>query len=171
MNRGVMHASDDKLSASFLLTPIMSKGQAWLADTVAQLSITLRSTVHGEPVALAGNAVRRYAGRTLKAQRPRRRLAAHSDMYFPLPIAPPIVNNNNPTQTDRAHLRLHYFARDERVFTVFAERLERIRNSTFVGRRLRAQLGVLRACLEGRVTTYRSKVIAVDRELSRLCGT
>jgi hypothetical protein len=83
-------------------------------------------------------------------------------MYFPLPIAPPIVNNN-PTQTDRAHLRLHYFARDERVFTAFAERLGRIRNSTFVGRRLRAQLGVLRACLEGRVTTYRVRPVLFSR--------
>jgi hypothetical protein len=44
----------------------MNKGKAWLADTVAQLSIALRSTVPGEPVALAGNAVRRYAGRRLR---------------------------------------------------------------------------------------------------------
>ncbi|KAJ7324036.1 hypothetical protein DFH08DRAFT_969035 [Mycena albidolilacea] len=49
MNRVVMHAADDTLVASLL-----------------QLSIALRSMVPGEPVALAGNAVRRYARQTLK---------------------------------------------------------------------------------------------------------
>lgn len=66
MARGVLHA-DTTLAASFLQVYVMSKGQAWLSETIAQTSIALRSTVPGEPVALAGRAVRRYAGKTVKA--------------------------------------------------------------------------------------------------------
>ncbi|KAJ7825545.1 hypothetical protein B0H14DRAFT_3468438 [Mycena olivaceomarginata] len=153
MNRGVMHASDDTLAASFL-----------------QLSIALRSTVSGEPVALAGNAVRRYAGQRLRggeiiatledyignATADLLRMAAWDSVHSAAP----------PTPTCRP---FRYILPP--AHRTPDQRLERIRNSTFVGRCLRAQLGVLRACLEGRVTTYGSKVIAVDRELSRLCGT
>lgn len=65
MGRGVMQA-DNSLAASFLQVYIMSKGQQWLSGTITQVSIALRCTTPGEPVALAGQAVRRYAGRTVK---------------------------------------------------------------------------------------------------------
>ncbi|KAJ7031444.1 hypothetical protein C8F04DRAFT_1110286 [Mycena alexandri] len=145
MNRGVMQA-DNTLAASFLQVYIMSKGQQWLTDMVAQISIALRSTTPGEPVALAGHGFRRYAGKMLKAGR------------------------------DNCSIRRlpHYFARDERVFNAFTEKLDTHRELVFeskcIGRRLRSQLTVLRECLDGRATTYRNKIMPVDRELNRLRG-
>lgn len=64
--RGVLHA-DCTLAASFLQVYVMSKGQAWLAGTVGELSIALRANAPGEAVALGDRAVRQYAGRTMKA--------------------------------------------------------------------------------------------------------
>ncbi|KAF8209138.1 hypothetical protein K438DRAFT_1811826 [Mycena galopus ATCC 62051] len=176
MNRGVM-ASDDSLAASFLQVYIMSKGQQWLADTVAQIAIALRGTTPGEPVAIAGGAVRKYAGKTLKKDE----IIATLEDYIGNATADLLmmaawdsVHNSAPSE-DVPPIPLHYFARDERVFNAFSERLDKhkelIHHSKFVGRRLRAQLLVLREGLDGRATTYRSKIMAVDRELNQLCGT
>ncbi|KAJ7868685.1 hypothetical protein B0H13DRAFT_1056121 [Mycena leptocephala] len=176
MNRSVMQA-DTTLAASFLQVYIMSKGQQWLADTVAQISIALRSTTPGEPVAMAGHAVRRYAGKTLKEDE----IIASLEDYIGNATADLLmmaawesVRNAAPNE-DLASISSHYFARDERVFNAFAEKLDQHReliyHSKFVGRRLRLQLAVLRQSLDGRATTYRSKILAVDRELRQLCGT
>ncbi|KAF7341715.1 hypothetical protein MSAN_02069900 [Mycena sanguinolenta] len=177
MNRGVMHATDDSLAASFLQVYIMSKGQQWLSDTITQTAIALRGSVPGEPVALAGNAVRKYAGRMLKKDEIIATLEdyvgnATADLL--MMAAWECVRNGAPNE-DVPPIPLHYFARDERVFNAFTEKLEQhrelVHHSKFVGRRLRAQLAVLQKYLEGRTTTYRSKVIAVDQELNGLCGT
>ncbi|KAJ7164432.1 hypothetical protein C8R46DRAFT_953113 [Mycena filopes] len=177
MNRGVMQA-DTTLAASFLQVYIMSKGQSWLADTIAQIAIALRSTTPGEPVALAGYGVRRYAGRMLKQDE---MIAALEDYIgnatadLLMMAAWECVCQAAPDDMDTlTPIPSHYFARDERVFNAFCEKLDTHREVVFegkgVGRRLRAQLGVLRQCLDGRATTYRSKIIAVDCELNRLCG-
>ncbi|KAJ7628028.1 hypothetical protein DFH06DRAFT_1226946 [Mycena polygramma] len=171
MNRGVMK-EDTTLAASFLQVYIMSKGQAWLSDTVVQISIALRSTTPGEAVTLAGHAVRRYAGKTLKKDE---MIAALED-YIGNATADLLmmgawdcVRNAAPNE-DLPPIPTHYFARDDRVFNAFAEKLdlhrELVYHSKFVGKRLRAQLTALRRLLEGRATTYRSKIMAVDRELS-----
>lgn len=54
-----------------------------------------------------------------------------------------------------------YFARDDRVYKAFAERLEKHEDivRTKLGRRLRWQLNALRTHLEGRSRTYRVSVI------------
>ncbi|KAJ6562174.1 hypothetical protein B0H19DRAFT_1143767 [Mycena capillaripes] len=175
MDRGVMQ-SDNTLAASFLQVYIMSKGQQWLSGTIAQISIAQRSTTPGEPVALAGNAVRRYAGRMLKKDEI---IAALEDYIgnatadLLMMAAWDLVRNLTPDES-LAPIPLHYFARDDRVFNAFTEKLDQHRefvyHSKFVGKRLRAQLAVLRECLDGRATTYRSKIQAVDREINQLCG-
>ncbi|KAJ7722382.1 hypothetical protein B0H16DRAFT_1600516 [Mycena metata] len=175
MNRGVMQA-DNTLAASFLQVYIMSKGQQWLADMVSQISIALRSTTPGEPVALAGHGFRQYAGKMLKQDE----IIAALEDYIGNATADLLmmaawdgVRQAAPDDTLTA-IPPHYFARDERVFNAFVEKLDTHRQlvfeSKFIGRRLRSQLTVLRECLDGRATTYRSKIMMVDRELNKLCG-
>jgi hypothetical protein len=65
VHRGVLHA-DTTLAVSLFQVYIMSKGQARLGCTVAEISIALHSMTAGAPVAPAGQAVRRYAGKTVK---------------------------------------------------------------------------------------------------------
>ncbi|KAJ7165507.1 hypothetical protein C8R43DRAFT_918048 [Mycena crocata] len=174
MNRGVMQA-DTTLAASFLQVYIMSKGQPWLAGTVAQISIALRSANPGEPVQLAGHAVRRYAGRMLKQDE----MIASLEDYIGNASADLLLMAawhsvcEVETTENLTPIPAHYFARDERVFNAFVEKLDAHAEliQQVVGRRLRAQLAVLGRCLEGRATTYRSKVLVVDREFNNLSGT
>ncbi|KAJ6459176.1 hypothetical protein C8R47DRAFT_1328019 [Mycena vitilis] len=155
MNRGVMQA-DTTVAASFLQVYIMSKGQAWLSDTVLHISIALRSTTPGEAVTLAGHAVRRYAGKTLRKDE----IIAALEDYIGNATADLLMMG---AWTFRPFPPI-------RVFNAFAEKLDLYRelvyHSNFVGNRLRGQLTALRRLLEGRATTYRSKIMAVDRELS-----
>lgn len=53
-------------------------------------------------------------------------------------------------------VQFYYFARDDRVFRAFADRIDTHRNAIHrhVSRRLKWQLRVLRQVLEGRNTTY-----------------
>ena len=53
-------------------------------------------------------------------------------------------------------VQFYYFARDDRVFRAFADRIDTCRNSIHrhLSRRLKWQLRVLRQVLEGRNTTY-----------------
>ncbi|KAJ7495045.1 hypothetical protein FB451DRAFT_1213191 [Mycena latifolia] len=176
--RGVLHA-DTTLAASFLQVYVMSKGQAWLASTVAELVIALRGGVPGEAVALADQAVRRYAGKTVKADEIIAALedyignatadllmmAAWQSVYELAPASTPASDAEELTP-----IPPHYFARDERVFAAFTARLDAHRDliTHRAGRRLRGQLAVLRECFEGRATTYRAKVGAADRRLGEL---
>ncbi|KAJ7893364.1 hypothetical protein B0H14DRAFT_3427445 [Mycena olivaceomarginata] len=150
MNRGVMHASDDTLAASFLqLSTVYPLSRSHSRERGAEAEgCEIIATLED------------YIGKATADLLMMAALDSVRSAAPPTPTCPPFRYILPPAH--RTPIR---------VFTAFAERLGRIRNSTFVGRRLRAQLEVLRACLEGRVTTYGSKVIAVDRELSRLCGT
>jgi len=59
-----------------------------------------------------------------------------------------------------------YFARDDRVYRAFVEKLDQNAGaiSRSVGRRLRWQFRVLRAVMEGRATNYRQKVNTLAEE-------
>ncbi|KAJ7710444.1 hypothetical protein B0H17DRAFT_1190185 [Mycena rosella] len=153
--RGILHA-DHNLAASFL-----------------QLVISLRGTTPGEPVALADRAMRRYAGRTVKTHE----IIAALEDYIGNATADLLMMAAWQAVCEGAPEPLslvptYYFARDERVLNAFAERLDQHREliEQCAGRRLRAQLAVLRESFGGRATTNRAKVGVVDRRLSELCG-
>ncbi|KAJ6511701.1 hypothetical protein DFH09DRAFT_941772, partial [Mycena vulgaris] len=156
MNRGVLQV-DTTLTASFLQVCIMSKGQAWLVSTIAETSIAPRSAAPSEAVALAGQAVRRYAGKTVKKDE----IIASLEDYIGNATADLLMiaawhSVCEIVSEELEPIPTHYFARDERVFTVFVEKLDLHCEviERFVGRRLRAQLTVLRECLNGRAMTY-----------------
>ncbi|KAJ7747185.1 hypothetical protein DFH07DRAFT_831359 [Mycena maculata] len=160
MTRGVMQA-DDSLAASFLQVYVMSKGQAWLSGTIVEISIALRSTTPGEPVALAGQAVRKYAGRTVKQDE----IIASLEDYIGNATADLLMmaawySVSQLVPEGLSQIPTHYFARDERVFNSFADNLDLHRDliQQFVGKRLKSQLSVLRTCLDGRTATYRASL-------------
>ena len=68
---------------------------------------------------------------------------------------------------DGAELRfleqLYYFARDDRVYKAFVERLNMNRNSVNerVGKQLRSQLRLLERILQGRNTTWRVRTFSI----------
>lgn len=67
---------------------------------------------------------------------------------------------------------LYYFARDDRVFRAFADRLELHQNALHrnVSRRLKWQLRLLRQVLDDRHVTYRAKVEVLTSELDESDG-
>ncbi|KAI0771473.1 hypothetical protein BD413DRAFT_475639 [Trametes elegans] len=154
------------LMASFLQTLIMSEGDAWIALQTADVAIALRQGTQGKPVHLAEAAVRSFATKSLgKAE-----FIASLEDYIANATADLLMMAawSLVLQVVQGEpLPAYYFARDDRVYRAFVERLDRHKDAIQlkVGRRLRWQLRVLRTQLEGRNRTYRSKVESLAKEL------
>ncbi|KAH7922456.1 hypothetical protein BV22DRAFT_1070433 [Leucogyrophana mollusca] len=161
-----LHKSQSDLVASFLQTLIMSEGDKWVWAQVSTVSLALRSGTSGKPVSTAESAVRKFATKELsKADA----IAALED-YVANATADLLMLaawSMARESVDGEAIPSYYFARDDRVFKAFAERLDThkavIHRS--LSRRLKWQLRVLRNVLEGRNTTYRSKVELLAGEL------
>lgn len=69
-----------------------------------------------------------------------------------IPVSTPAAT----VQLDAHGIQFYYFARDDRVFRAFADRIDthRIVIRRHLSRRLKWQLRVLRQVLDGRTTTY-----------------
>ncbi|OSC99129.1 hypothetical protein PYCCODRAFT_1470405 [Trametes coccinea BRFM310] len=154
------------LMASFLQTLIMSEGDSWIALQTADIAVALRQGTAGKPVHTAEAAVRSFATKSLgKAD-----LIASLEDYIANATADLLmmaawslvlqVVKGEPLPT-------YYFARDDRVYRAFVERLEQHKDAiqSKVGRRLRWQLRVLQTQLEGRNRTFRSKAESLAKEL------
>jgi len=163
------------LTASFLQTLIMSEGDRWVHAQVATLSLTLRAP-DGKPVKTADTAVRRFATRELgKAE-----LIASLEDYVANATADLLMMavwslTSTKLQSDQITadpIPPWYFARDDRVYKAFQERLGtyQVLTRNPVGRRLKWQIGVLSKVLEGRTTTYRSKVESLMSQLDEGVG-
>ncbi|KAK1236745.1 hypothetical protein PQX77_000101 [Marasmius sp. AFHP31] len=159
--------SQSDLTASFMQTLIMSEGDRWVNNRISDVSLALKAGTSGEPVRLAETAVRKFATRELgKAEL----IATLEDyvanatvdllMMAGWSIASETVKSAEP-------LPLSYFARDDRVYKAFVERLDRHENEIrgSCSRRLRWQFRVLRAVLESRTITYRRRVELLTGEL------
>ncbi|KAI9001164.1 hypothetical protein BD414DRAFT_511746 [Trametes punicea] len=154
------------LMASFLQTLIMSEGDSWIALQTADIAIALRQGTEGKPVHTAQAAVKSFATKSLG----RAEFIASLEDYIANATADLVmmaawslvlqVIKGEPLPT-------YYFARDDRVYRAFVERLEQHNDAiqSKVGRRLRWQLRVLQTQLEGRNRTFRSKVESLAKEL------
>ncbi|KAJ4466506.1 hypothetical protein J3R30DRAFT_2268970 [Lentinula aciculospora] len=182
--------SQSDLTASFMQTLIMSEGDKWVHAQTSHIVIALRAGTSGEPVKTADAAVRKFATKELgKAE-----LIASLEDYIanavadllllaawmlaletiqgdPIPVLVPglfVVLNLELL----SHLKISYFARDDRIYKAFVERVEKneklIRRS--LSRRLKWQFRVLKTVLEGRTTTYRRKVEILAEELDHSEG-
>ncbi|KAI0366399.1 hypothetical protein BV20DRAFT_971918 [Pilatotrama ljubarskyi] len=154
------------LMASFLQTLIMSEGDSWIALQTADTAVALRQGTAGKPVHEAQEAVRSFATKSLgKAD-----FIASLEDYIANATADLVMMAawSLVLQVVQGEpLPAYYFARDDRVYRAFVERLDKHKDAIQlrVGRRLRWQLRVLRTQLEGRNRTYRSKVDSLAKEL------
>ncbi|KAI0321814.1 hypothetical protein OF83DRAFT_158973 [Amylostereum chailletii] len=162
-----LQSSQSDLIASFLQTLVMSEGDKWVAEQVSNVVTALRAGNVAEPVQTAQSAVRRFATKELgKAQA----IAALEDyvanatgdllmmaawsMVLDILNAEPIPS--------------WYFARDDRVFKSFAERVDK-HQGTLAARgtkRLKWQVRVLRHVLEGRNTSWRVRAASLFLHIS-----
>nr|GAT54022.1 predicted protein [Mycena chlorophos] len=158
------HASD--LTASFLQTLIMSQGEAWVMGQATNVALALRAGTEGQPVKTADAAVRKFATRELgKAD-----LIASLADYIANATADLLMLGawsiaSEVLEVDQ--IPSYYFARDDRVYKAFVERLDAHKAAIQVklSKRWRWQMRVLRTVMEGRTTTYRSKVEVLAGEL------
>ncbi|KAF8332775.1 uncharacterized protein EI90DRAFT_2918273 [Cantharellus anzutake] len=156
-----LQRSQSDLVASYLQTLIMSEGDKWVRNSVESVSLCLQGGIEGKPVAAANNAVRSFATKEMtKAEG----IAALEDYVanatFDLlamaawSLVLRICPNCKPIPT-------YYFARDDRVYKAFAERVHEHREIIFkaASKRLRSQLKVLGKVGEmSKTVTFRRKV-------------
>ncbi|KAF9226468.1 hypothetical protein BS17DRAFT_775671 [Gyrodon lividus] len=163
-----LYKSQSDLIASFLQTLVMSEGDKWIRAQVSTVSLALRSGTAGKPVGTAAAAVRKFATKELsKADA----IAALED-YVSNATADLLLLSAWSTALESLEgqqIPFYYFARDDRVFKAFAERLDAHRNAIHrnLSRRLKWQLRLLRQVLEDRHTTYSSKIELLIGELDQ----
>ncbi|KAK7470743.1 hypothetical protein VKT23_002163 [Stygiomarasmius scandens] len=160
--------SQEHLIASFMQTLIMSEGDKWIIGQINNIGLALRAGTAGEPVKTASAAVRKFATRELgKAD-----LIASLEDYVANATADLLILGawSLALETIQAEaIPLSYFARDDRVQKAFVERLDKHEAviHTALSRRLKWQFRVLRTVLEGRNTSYRTKIDTLAEELDQ----
>ncbi|OJA16993.1 hypothetical protein AZE42_00578 [Rhizopogon vesiculosus] len=161
-----LYKSQSDLVASFMQTLVMSEGEKWIRAQVSMVSLALRSGNAGKPVSTAEAAVRKFATKELsKADA----IAALED-YVANATADLILLGAWAMALESIEgeqIPFYYFARDDRVFKAFMDRVNAnqaaIRRA--LSRRLKWQFRVLQNVLEGRSTTHRRKVEILIEEL------
>lgn len=158
------HQSD--LISSFMQTLIMSEGDKWVWAQVHTISLAMNAGVEGQPVALAGSAVRSFATRRLgKAD-----LIASLEDYIANATVDLLMMSAWSivlTYIEGEQIPSYYFARDLRVYGAFQGCIESHKNEIrrLPNRTLKWQLRVLSAVLEGRSITFRAKVDLLASQL------
>ncbi|KAJ7499005.1 hypothetical protein FB451DRAFT_1427791 [Mycena latifolia] len=163
---GLTKTQGSDLTASFLQTLIMSQGESWVRGQAGNVGLALRAGTEGRPVQTADAAVRKFATRELgKAD-----LIATLADYIANATADLLMMGawslaSEVLQLDQ--IPTYYFARDDRVYKAFVERLDEHKNAIQfkLTKRLKWQLRILRTVLEGRTITYRSKIELLAGEL------
>ncbi|KAF9534831.1 hypothetical protein CPB83DRAFT_843014 [Crepidotus variabilis] len=165
INEGLAKSQSD-LIASFMQTLIMSEGDKWVFAQVSTIARALNAGSDGKPVQAAGEAVRKFATKELgKAD-----LIASLEDYIANATADLLVLGawSNVLQVVKVDLiPSSYFARDDRVYKNFVEKLDRSKPDIQrrCNRRLRWQLSILKEGLEGRTETFRRKVELLSQQL------
>ncbi|KAF9452470.1 hypothetical protein P691DRAFT_804603 [Macrolepiota fuliginosa MF-IS2] len=150
------HQSD--LISSFMQTLIMSEGDKWVWGQVNTISLALNAGAGGQPVALAGSAVRSFATKRLGKSD----LIASLEDYIANATADLLMMGAWSivlAHIDGEQIPSYYFARDLRVYKAFQERLDKHKREIrrLTNKRLKWQLRVLSAVMEGRSITFRGK--------------
>lgn len=163
-----LQTSQSDLIASFLQTLIMSEGDQWVFAQVGNVATSLRAGTAGKPVRTAEDAVRGFATRELGKSK----LIAAFEDYVANATADLVMMGAWSCALE--HIKSEpippwYFARDDRVYKAFCDRLDEHKGEIErrLGRRLRWQLRVLRAVMEGRSTNYSSKVRLLAEEFDQ----
>jgi len=161
---GLQRAQSD-LIASFLQTLIMSEGDRWVVGQSHNVALTLKAGTEGKPVSTAEQAVRKFCTKELgKAE-----LIASLEDYIANATADLLVMGAWSCVLDVVDgepIPTYYFARDDRMFRAFQDRIheKKIDIARSASKRLKWQLRVLQQVLDGRTTTYRNKVELLAEE-------
>ncbi|EPQ59278.1 hypothetical protein GLOTRDRAFT_70571 [Gloeophyllum trabeum ATCC 11539] len=160
-----LQASYTDLIASFLQTLVMSEGDRWIYSQVSSMATALRAGISEKPVTTAEFAVRNFATRELgKADA----IAALEDYVANATVDLLMMGIWSIVldQVEGEPIPVYYFARDDRVYKAFCQRIDdhKAAIQRTASRRLRWQIRVLRAVLETRATTYRRKVEVLKAE-------
>ncbi|KZP32863.1 hypothetical protein FIBSPDRAFT_811645 [Athelia psychrophila] len=161
-----LQQSQSDLVASFLQTLIMSEGDKWVFAQANNISLALRAGTAGKPVQGAGSAVRSFATKELgKAA-----VIAALEDYIANATADLVMLGAWSQAAELVQgepIPTWYFARDDRVYKAFLDRLELHKGAILrsCSRRLRWQFRILAKVLEGRSTTYRNKVEILTSQL------
>jgi len=154
-----LQSSQVDLLASFMQTLVMSEGDDWIQEQMKLVATALRQGPSACPVEIARASVKRVATHALgKAP-----LIADLEDY---------ISNATLDLLMMAAWRLalesfygesiptYYFARDDRVYRIFTEHLDRHRDhiNRRLDRRLKSQLSALRTILQGRARSWHGKV-------------
>ncbi|KAI0786395.1 hypothetical protein C8Q75DRAFT_771575 [Abortiporus biennis] len=161
-----LQQSQRDLIASFLQTLIMSEGDKWVSAQMTSVAHALRVGPAGQPVKMAEDAVRSFATRELgKVKGGIATLEdyianATSDLVM-MAAWSWVLESVNGEQ-----IPAWYFARDDRVFKAFIDRLDQHKRAIerTCNRRLKWQLRVLRQVMDGRSTSFRTKVETLAQE-------
>ncbi|CAK5275682.1 unnamed protein product [Mycena citricolor] len=155
-----------KTQGSDLTALIMSQGDVWVLGQAANVALALRAGTEGKPVQTADAAVRKFVSRELgKAD-----LIATLADYIANATADLLLMGAWSMAAESLQVEqipTYYFARDDRVYKAFVERLDEHKTAlqTKLSKRLKWQFRVLRAGLEGHSTTYRNKIELLSGEL------
>lgn len=161
-----LYKSQSDLVASFMQTLVMSEGEKWIRAQVSSASLALRSGNTGKPVSTAEAAVRKFATKELsKADA----IAALED-YVANATTDLLLLGAWAIALESIEgepIPVYYFARDDRVFKAFMDRVNTHQATIrrVLSRRLKWQFRVLQSVLEGRNTNYRRKVEILTEEL------
>lgn len=161
-----LQSSQSDLIASFLQTLVMSEGEKWILAQISNVGTALRAGTSGQPVQTAQNAVRSFATKELGKAHAIATLEdyiANSTSDLLMMAAWSLTQeavSDGPIPT-------WYFARDDRVCKAFCSLLDQHQGNARqkLTKRLRWQIRVLRAVLEGRQMSWRSKVNILIEEL------
>lgn len=163
--------SQSDLIASFLQTLVMSEGDKWIWNQTHTVSLALRSGTEGRPVATAIAAVRKFATKELGKSE----LIASLEDYIANATADLLMFGAwslclEFVQTEQ--IPSYYFARDDRVYKAFIDRVEQYKDviQRKGSKRLKWQIRVLKVALDGRNTTYNNKVEVLRGELDEGSG-
>lgn len=161
-----LQSQQNDLIASFMQTLIMSEGEKWVQDQTVAIAIALRLGTDGKPVANAEMCTRKFATRELG----RANYIHGLEDYISNATADLVMMAAWHCALDflpeAESIPTWYFARDDRVYNIFIQGLDK--HATIInrkaGRRLRWQIRVLRAVMEGRSASSKQKVDSLRAE-------
>jgi hypothetical protein len=161
-----LQSSQSDLLASFLQTLVMSEGDTWIQEQVKLVGTALRRGPSAQPVEVARSSVKRVATRALG----RAPLIADLEDYISNATVDLLMMaawNLALESFSGEHIPPYYFARDDRVYRVFTERLDKHRDNIVrrLSGRLKSQLASLRSNLQGRARSWHGKVELLEPEL------
>ncbi|KAF8268239.1 hypothetical protein EI94DRAFT_1195765 [Lactarius quietus] len=160
-----LQSSQSDLLASFLQTLVMSEGDTWIREQVKLVGTALRRGPSAHPVDIARSSVKRVATRALgKAP-----LIADLEDYISNATVDLLMMAAWSLALETfsgEHIPSYYFARDDRVYRVFTERLDKHRENIDrrLSGRLKSQLASLRNILQGHARSWHGKVELLESE-------